>query len=172
MSPEQVQGRDVDARSDLYSLAVVLFELVTGRVPFAEGTDFEIMKAQIEAPPPPLRQLVGDVPPVLENILSRALAKDPAQRYPDASAFRSALDGVLANAAPVGDVAPRAVPETRMITPAERNGHRDKRQRCAAGGSNGNPRRFARTGDLEEIPGRRCAGLRAAGARWSGLVER
>jgi serine/threonine-protein kinase len=117
MSPEQVQGRDVDARSDLYSLAVVLFELVTGRVPFAEGTDFEIMKAQIEAPPPPLRQLVGDVPPVLENILSRALAKDPAQRYPDASAFRSALEGVLANAAPVGDVAPRAVPATRMITP-------------------------------------------------------
>ncbi|MBK7674852.1 MAG: protein kinase [Candidatus Accumulibacter sp.] len=90
MSPEQVQGRDVDARSDLYSLAVVLFELVTGRVPFAEGTDFEIMKAQIEAPPPPLRQLVGDVPPVLENILSRALAKDPAQRYPDANAFRRA----------------------------------------------------------------------------------
>jgi hypothetical protein len=117
MSPEQVQGRDVDARSDLYSLAVVLFELVTGRVPFAEGTDFEIMKAQIEAPPPPLRQLVGDVPPVLENILSRALAKDPAQRYPDASAFRSALEGVLANAAPVGDLAPRAVPATRMITP-------------------------------------------------------
>ncbi len=54
MSPEQVQGRDVDARSDLYSLAVVLFELLTGRVPFSKGTDFEIMKAQIEEPPPPL----------------------------------------------------------------------------------------------------------------------
>jgi serine/threonine protein kinase len=117
MSPEQVQGRDVDARSDLYSLAVVLFELLTGRVPFAEGTDFEIMKAQIEAPPPALRQLVGDVPAVLENILSRALAKDPAQRYPDASTFRSALEGALANAAPVVDVTPRAVPATRMITP-------------------------------------------------------
>ena len=56
MSPEQVQGREVDARSDLYSLAVVLFELLTARVPFSKSTDFELMKAQIEEPPPPLHQ--------------------------------------------------------------------------------------------------------------------
>jgi hypothetical protein len=115
MSPEQVQGLDVDARSDLYSLAVVLFELLTGRVPFPEGTDFQIMKAQIEQPPPPLRQLAGGVPAVLEDILSQALAKDPAQRYADAGAFRSALEGALANVAPVVETAPRSIPATRMI---------------------------------------------------------
>ncbi|MBL8401347.1 MULTISPECIES: serine/threonine-protein kinase [Candidatus Accumulibacter] len=119
MSPEQVQGRDVDARSDLYSLAVVLFELLTGRVPFSKGTDFEIMKAQIEEPPPPLRQFAGSLPVVLENILSRALAKDPAQRYPDASAFRNALEGALSGHLPPPDAAPHPVPATRLFAPQD-----------------------------------------------------
>ncbi|MBL8409372.1 MAG: protein kinase [Candidatus Accumulibacter sp.] len=119
MSPEQVQGRDVDARSDLYSLAVVLFELLTGRVPFSKGTDFEIMKAQLEEPPPPLRQFAGGVPVVLEGILSQALAKDPAQRFPDAGAFRRALEGALFNDVPMPDTLPRLVPTTRLFTPQD-----------------------------------------------------
>jgi len=115
MSPEQVQGRDVDARSDLYSLAVVLFELLTGRVPFSKGTDFEIMKAQIEEQPPPLHRFAAGLPAALEDILGRALAKDPARRYPDADAFRIALEKVLADAGPIAQAA-SAAPATRLIT--------------------------------------------------------
>ncbi|WP_300454905.1 serine/threonine-protein kinase [Accumulibacter sp.] len=117
MSPEQVQGREVDARSDLYSLAVVLFELLTARVPFSKGTDFELMKAQIEEPPPPLHRFAAGLPTKLEEVLARALAKDPSQRYPDAAAFRNALEALLSNEG-LSSV-PQAAPATRLIvTPA------------------------------------------------------
>lgn len=120
MSPEQVQGRDVDARSDLYSLAVVLFELLTGRVPFSKGTDFEIMKAQLEEQPPPLHRFAAGLPAALEDILGRALAKDPSRRYPDADTFRIALEQVLADAGPIAQAAvPSAAPATRLITTPE-----------------------------------------------------
>lgn len=122
MSPEQVQGKEVDARSDLYSLAVVLFELVTGHVPFEKSTDFEIMKAQLEEPPPSPRRFNAAVPAELEAILLRALAKDPAQRYADAGEFRVALEALPPQAAsPVGRPAPASAP-TRMVTPLETAG--------------------------------------------------
>jgi len=189
MSPEQVQGRDVDARSDLYSLAVVLFELLTGRVPFSKGTDFEIMKAQIEEPPPPLRQFAGSLPVVLENILSRALAKDPAQRYPDASAFRNALEGALSSHLPPPDAAPHPVPATRLFAPQDAistaadigrsaSVHWPIRQCRGAGDrpdccrcKQGNHGCIARTSALEKVPGHSGPACCAIDARWSGLVE-
>lgn len=97
MSPEQVLGRDLDARADLYSAAVVLFELLTGVTPFDAPTRNEIMirTAQVEEEPPALTRSVPQAPPVLDLILARALAKDPMHRFGSAvelgEAIRSAL---------------------------------------------------------------------------------
>jgi len=181
MSPEQVQGRDVDARSDLYSLAVVLFELLTGRVPFSKGTDFEIMKAQIEEPPPPLRQFAGSLPVVLENILSRALAKDPAQRYPDASAFRNALGSVIQSFAAPRRGSPPGSRDTPVCSAGchiygsrhwpirQYRGAGDRPDCCRC--KQGNHGCIARTSALEKVPGHSGPACCAIDARWSGLVE-
>lgn len=95
VSPEQARGADIDARSDLYSTAVVLYELVTGRVPFDSGSEFELMRAHIEQPPPPPSALVAGLPAALEAVILGALAKDPAERYQSAEAFRADLEHLL-----------------------------------------------------------------------------
>jgi formylglycine-generating enzyme required for sulfatase activity len=81
MAPEQITGRAVDARTDLYSAAVVLYELVTGCVPFEADTPAAMMHKHVHEAPPPPRSLNPDVPAALETLLLRALAKDPNQRY-------------------------------------------------------------------------------------------
>lgn len=96
VSPEQARGGDIDARSDLYSMAVVLYELLTGRAPFDSPSEFELMRAHIELPPPPPSGLVSGLPPGLEAVILRALAKDPADRFQHAEAFRSELEHLLA----------------------------------------------------------------------------
>ncbi|MEZ4226636.1 MAG: serine/threonine-protein kinase [Polyangiaceae bacterium] len=97
MAPEQVLGRDLDARADLYAAAIVLYEMLTGVTPFDSPTRNEIMvrTAQVEETPPPLSSLVPQAPPVLDVLFARALAKDPMHRYGSAielgEAFREAL---------------------------------------------------------------------------------
>jgi eukaryotic-like serine/threonine-protein kinase len=97
MSPEQVLGRDLDGRSDLYSAGIVLYEALAGRPPFlpSEKSEFALRMDQVETPPPPFRSLVPQAPPVLEHLFARALAKDPAARFGSAiemgEAFRSAF---------------------------------------------------------------------------------
>jgi len=92
MSPEQVRGEQVDARSDIYSFGIIMFELLTGRVPFKEDSDFSIMIHHVQTPPPPPTQLSPDVPSALEDIVMRCLAKDPAYRYQTAQDVIAALD--------------------------------------------------------------------------------
>lgn len=97
MSPEQVNGQPLDGRSDLYSAAIVLYEMLTGRTPFDNGHRNELMirAAQLDEMPPPISQFVYQAPPVLNMLMARALAKNPAHRFPTAielgNAFRSAL---------------------------------------------------------------------------------
>jgi serine/threonine protein kinase len=90
MSPEQIRGEDVDRRADLYSVGIVLYEMLSGRVPFHADTDWALMQAQIQSPPPPLRQMV-DVPDVLEGAVLRALEKTPDRRYQSATEFQRSL---------------------------------------------------------------------------------
>ncbi len=81
MSPEQAQGQDCDVRSDLYSLGVVLFECLSGAVPFDGDTTVTVLIKHISAPVPSIRALRPNLPPAVEPVLARALAKLPQDRY-------------------------------------------------------------------------------------------
>ncbi len=91
VAPEQVRGEESDVRSDVYSLGIVLFHLLAGRLPFEGSSDYELMRAHVETAPPPLRELAPEVPAEVEAVVSRALAKKPEERWPSAAAFGSAL---------------------------------------------------------------------------------
>ena len=81
MSPEQVRGRDVDSRSDLFSLGVVLYEMATGHAPFAGETASEVIASILKVEPPPLARYSRDIPEALEWIVTKALTKDKDDRY-------------------------------------------------------------------------------------------
>jgi serine/threonine-protein kinase len=92
MSPEQIKGAvDLDPRSDLYSLGISLYEIVTGARPFQGDSEYSIMAAHLETNPQPPIELDPNLPPALSEIILMSLEKDPAQRFQTADAFRAAL---------------------------------------------------------------------------------
>jgi serine/threonine-protein kinase len=94
MSPEQSRGlRDIDHRSDLYSLACVLFECLTGRPPFVHKVEGIVLQKHLTEPPPRVETLRSDAPKRLGDVIDKALAKEPADRWPSAAAMRAALLG-------------------------------------------------------------------------------
>lgn len=94
MSPEQARGDDLDARCDLYAVGVMLFQLLTGELPFQGKSPLAVLTAHLTADIPDVasRAKPGDVSPAVASIVRRALAKDPNDRYPSAGAMRSALE--------------------------------------------------------------------------------
>src|SRR5215471_4832784 len=94
LSPEQARGTQVDQTSDLYSLGIVLYEMLTGQVPFSGDTPVEIAMKHLSATPPSLRAKRPDIPESLEMVVMRALAKDPAQRYQSAEEMDADLERV------------------------------------------------------------------------------
>jgi eukaryotic-like serine/threonine-protein kinase len=103
LSPEQAQGHAVSAQSDIYSVGIILYEMLTGRVPFEGESAVTIALKQVSEQPVAPSQLNAAVSPQLEAVVMRALAKDPAARYPDADAFIAALQGQEVPAAPPTD---------------------------------------------------------------------
>lgn len=91
VSPEQARGQAADERSDVYSTAVVLYEMLTGRVPFEGEIPVAVALKHVRDEPLPPRAINPSVPAALERVVLRAMAKDPAQRYPSAGAFRREL---------------------------------------------------------------------------------
>src|SRR6266508_4388444 len=102
MAPEQLRAEEVDARTDLYSLAIVLYEMLSGSVPFAAASDYDLMRAQIHTPPERLTHRVPGIEAQLDKALMRALAKKPADRYPSVADFKQALGNSVSRTEAVG----------------------------------------------------------------------
>lgn len=98
MSPEQVRGKEVDPRTDIYSLGASLYEAVCGDTPFDGDTHFAIMNQHLNTPPIPPREEGIDLPPAFEEMLLTALAKKPDQRFDSARAMRKEIEHALQDA--------------------------------------------------------------------------
>src|SRR5204862_2763866 len=94
MSPEQAEGRKVDARSDIFSFGSVLYEMVTGRKPFAGASRLSLLRKLLNEDPLPPVKLAAGIPPELERIILRCLRKDPARRYQTMADLKVALEDV------------------------------------------------------------------------------
>ncbi len=107
MSPEQVKGDPTDARSDLYSVGICLYEFVTGRRPFVASAEYSVMAAHLNAIPKPPIELNPGIPAALNEIILMSIAKEPAKRFQTADAFANALSSVPKTSA-VAPTVPRA----------------------------------------------------------------
>jgi serine/threonine-protein kinase len=115
ISPEQAAGEPATDASDRYALAVVAFELLTGRKPFQADHFAAQARAHIEDPVPRASQLADGLPPAVDDVLARGMAKEPADRWPSAGAFVDALEGALAGEA-TGPT--RAMPSRTVVAAA------------------------------------------------------
>ncbi|HEY1342579.1 MAG TPA: protein kinase [Bryobacteraceae bacterium] len=129
ISPEQVKGvAEADARSDLYSLGMVFYEMLSGRAPFASASQFELMLAHVNQTPAPPSSVNPAVPAELDAVVMKAIAKAPDQRYQTAEEFRTALDEPAAHvgaepepeacSAPIEEIPPRVIVLAPRHSPA------------------------------------------------------
>jgi serine/threonine-protein kinase len=128
LAPEQVSGGDIDARTDVYAVGAVLYEMLCGRAPFSGDNDLAVATARLHGPPPRPRSVLRTVPPRLDDVVMKALSVDPEQRQPSASALWADLQSCPTDdlpAAPrpsdataVGDAPSFARSERSWLVPA------------------------------------------------------
>lgn len=121
MSPEQIRGREVDGRTDMYSLGIVFFEMVTGRKPYNANTPIELSLQHLHDPIPKAKQVIRDLPGEVDQIIAKAIAKNPEDRFPNMAAFAQALEKLS------GTTARTSTAERRAMKAAE-----EKKQKAEA----------------------------------------
>ena len=172
MSPEQASGEPVDGRSDLYSLGVILFEALTGRLPFISEQSAALLIKQIEEPPPSLSEVAPELVlhPEVEGLVMSLLEKDPSRRPASARSVRDHLDGILGHHAwpslPLpGPAAEAGAPRLDLRGPSlgeeERAGRQGRRRAVGAATTVRTPRRLRRAG---RRPSLRAVGFALLGA--------
>jgi len=183
MPPERILNRAMDQRSDLYSVGVLLFEMLCGRLPFVSDSEYELLRAQVEAVPPPVSQFVGGIPEFVAEAVRRALEKDSANRYPSCSEMATLLrDGAsvagyqLKPVSEVLEIKPHAAAGSHLTTVRSlcqridgliQNGNFDTAERVADGALNefpANPELAARREKARQAAGQRPPVSREANA--------
>ena len=130
MSPEQVSGEDVDARSDVYALACVLYEMLAGQPPFVASTAAELMRLHLTAEPRSVHEFRASLPPGLAVVLAKGLAKVPADRYASVAQFSEAV--AMATSVGVGRVGSASIVPSNLPKPRTRFIGREKELAAAA----------------------------------------
>ncbi|MEW5961409.1 MAG: protein kinase, partial [Chloroflexota bacterium] len=120
VSPEQAMGEEVDTRSDIYSAGIVLYELLSGKIPFDAKSPWSIINQHISMDLPPIKLANGEMPPEVSELLSRLVAKRPADRFPNPAALRRAIAAVLA-----GHPIPDSALDTQPISPPDKEAMAD-----------------------------------------------
>ena len=121
MAPEQILGKELTFRTDIYALGITLFEMLTGRLPFDSKSDYEVRVAQINHPPPSLRSFgYRDITPELEEVILQALAKEPEARFSSAKEFLQALEAAVGRDHLVTLVKGRHLDKSTQVLEADR----------------------------------------------------
>jgi serine/threonine-protein kinase len=128
VAPEQLSGRRVDGRSDQYSLGVLLYELLTGEVPYSGDNFMAVAVRHLRDPVPSVRERRHDVPERVDEIVIKAMAKQPDDRFPSMEAMVAALEAVLAQETPAGDTSAEATGELPTISKPARPAARRRRR--------------------------------------------
>jgi CheY-like chemotaxis protein len=109
-APEQIEGGAVDSRADVYALGCLLFHLLSGQVPYPRDSEVAVMYAHVQDPPPRLSEVLEGMPPPLDAVLARAMAKDPARRFHTCEELVAAARAMIDRAGPLADaLRPRRV---------------------------------------------------------------
>jgi serine/threonine protein kinase len=112
ISPEQIRGEPASAASDIYAFTTVVYECLTGSVPFPRDTEAAVIYAHLSYDPPPVAEVRPDLPPALDAVIRRGMAKDPAQRFPNAGELVAETQRALGSGAPSSAFTPSPPPAT------------------------------------------------------------
>ena len=119
MAPEQAEGHRVDARTDVYALGCVLYQMLSGEVPFSGDTPFSVLRKHLEQEPRPIRTLRREVPRALANVIAKAMSKSPEDRYADGAAMAQAIRSAVPGIRSVAVTPPRIPAGTADLPPVD-----------------------------------------------------